>query len=117
MEVDIPNDDLSIVPGLYATAVLKTDVRKDSLSVPVSAIAREKDKVTVYIINKENKIEEREVRTGIETAERVEIVEGLKADEVVLTGSRALVRPGESVEPKIVDDGAPGGKGVVQMGK
>jgi multidrug efflux pump subunit AcrA (membrane-fusion protein) len=69
----------------------------------VDALARSKEgESSVYIINGENKLEEQVVKTGIETAERVEILSGVKENDVVMTGSRAQVKPGERVEAKII---------------
>lgn len=100
VEVDIPNPDLSITPGMYAAAVL-TELRPNALAVPVEAVAETNGAASLYIISKDGKIEERPVKVGLATPTRVEILEGVKEGEWVLTGSRAVVRPGETVEPKI----------------
>jgi RND family efflux transporter MFP subunit len=102
-EVDVPNPDLSIIPGIYAVATLKADQRKDTLVLPVEAVLREKGSASVYVINKDHKIEERQVEVGLETPSKIEILKGLMAGELVMDGSRALVKPGETVTPKRVD--------------
>ena len=38
-EVDVPNDDLSITPGMYGWAELTLEEHKDVLSVPVQALS------------------------------------------------------------------------------
>jgi RND family efflux transporter MFP subunit len=102
-EVDVPNKDLSLIPGIYATAVLRTDHHEKALVVPVEAVSREKETATVYVINREHRIEERQVKLGLETANRIEILSGVSENELVMTSSRAQVKPGEVVEAKVIE--------------
>lgn len=102
-EVDIPNPDLAITPGMYGWADLAIEERKDVLNIPVEAISSG-DQPTVYLIGKDNKIEERPVKTGLETPNRVEIVAGLQQGDLVFIGNRAGVRPGQLVKPQVIDD-------------
>lgn len=101
VEVDVPNPDLSITPGIYATAVLKLDVRKNALSVPIEAVSRNKTVPTVFFVTKDRIVEERQVKLGIETPESVEILSGASEGELVVVGGRAEVKPGDVVDPKI----------------
>lgn len=102
-EVDVPNPDLSLIPGIYAVAVLQADERKDALVIPIEAVLRDKNGSSVYVVNKEHKIEERQVQLGLETPAKIEVLKGLMAGEMIMDGSRALVKPGEVVETKRVD--------------
>ena len=106
-EVDLPNADLALIPGIYATAVLKTDRREKVLMVPIEAVAREKGGVSVYIINSDHHIEERQVTLGLETASKLEILNGVNEGDIVMTGSRAQVSPGQLVEAKLPEAPAP----------
>ncbi len=102
-EVDVPNPDLTLIPGIYAVATLEADQRKGTLVVPIEAVLRDKGGASVYVINKDHKIEERQVELGLETPAKIEITKGLMAGEMILDGSRSLVKPGEVVEIKRVD--------------
>jgi len=104
-EVDVPNPDLSLTPGIYAVATLKLDRREKVLTIPVEAVANPKAP-TVFVLGKENTIEERPVTLGLETPERLEVLAGLKENELVMIGSRALVKPGQKVEPKLMEMGS-----------
>jgi RND family efflux transporter MFP subunit len=103
-EVDIPNPDLAITPGMYGWADLTVETRKDVLNVPVEAISSG-EQPTVYLIGKDDKIEERLVTTGLETPNRVEIASGLEAGDLVFIGNRSGVRPGELVKAQVIDAG------------
>ena len=49
-EIEVPNPDLELVPGMYATVVLKVEKRPQALAVPIEAVAGEKSP-TVYVVN------------------------------------------------------------------
>ena len=101
-EVDIPNPGLVITPGMYGWADLTVDEHKDVLNVPVEAISSGEEP-TVYLIGKDNRIEERSVKIGLQTPDRVEIVSGLQQGDLVFIGNRARVRPGELVKAQVID--------------
>ncbi len=38
-EIEVPNPNLELVPGMYATVVLKVEKRPNALAVPIEAVA------------------------------------------------------------------------------
>ena len=101
-EVDLPNDDLSITPGMFGWAQLTLEEHKDVLSVPVQAISPGENP-TVYVIDKNNKVQERPVKIGLETPNRAEITSGVSQGELVFIGNRSQVRVGAAVQPKVME--------------
>src|SRR5215469_77190 len=101
-EVDVPNKNSTIVAGMYAEVNLTLEKKNSVLAVPVQAVARSGSEASVLIVNPQNRIEERQVRLGIEGTNQVEIVSGLSPDDRVLVGSRADFHGGDLVTPKIV---------------
>jgi RND family efflux transporter MFP subunit len=102
VEVDVPNDSLKLIPGMYANVTLRIDHRNKAIAVPVEAVSRQKE-ATVFVVNKENKIEQRVVGVGLETPDKLEVLSGLSENELVMIGSRTQVKPGQVVEPKPVE--------------
>jgi RND family efflux transporter MFP subunit len=102
-EVDVPNPQLVLVPGMYAETLLTLDRKQRTLAVPLGAIAGQETHPTVLVVNTESRLEERPVKLGIETARLVEVSSGLEADELVVVGSRSQFKPGQLVRPKIVE--------------
>jgi RND family efflux transporter MFP subunit len=100
-EVDVPNPKLELVPGMYARVVLRVERRPGALTVPTEAIASDKN-TSVFVVNGEQEIEERQVTTGLETPTQFEVLSGLKEGDLVLIGSRSQVKPGQKVEAKLV---------------
>ena len=99
-EVDVPNRDLTLVPGMYAYASLALERANGVVAVPIQALDRGEDKTTVLTV-RDGTVERREVKLGLESADRVEIVAGLEPDALVVVGNRNQLRPGARVTPKL----------------
>jgi len=102
-EVDVPNTDLALIPGMYASAVLKLDRKEQALVAPVEAVLREKTGATAWVVTKDNRIEEHVVTVGLETPTKLEILSGLVEGDLVMIGSRALITVGQTVQPKLLE--------------
>jgi RND family efflux transporter MFP subunit len=101
-EIEVPNPSLKLVPGMYATVVLKVERRPDALAIPTEAVSAGQ-KSSVYVVNEQNRVEERPVTLGLETPSSYEVLTGLKEGDLVLIGSRSQVKPGQKVEPKLIN--------------
>ena len=64
VEIDVPNPNYHLQPGMYADVVLASESRKDVLTVPVNAIQRDRNKVRVLVVDPQNRVESREVQLG-----------------------------------------------------
>lgn len=100
-EIEVTNADLEIVPGMYASVVLKVQRRPGVLAVPAQAISGGAVP-TVYVVNDQHEIESRPVTLGLETPDKFEVLSGLKEGEWVMIGTRSFVHPGQKVETKAV---------------
>jgi RND family efflux transporter MFP subunit len=100
-EIEVPNADLELIPGMYATVVLKVEKHGQALAVPTEAVGGEKTH-TVYVVNHDNQIEERDVKLGLETPDKYEVLSGLQEGDLVVIGNRAGFQAGQKVEPKVI---------------
>ena len=100
-EIEVPNADLELIPGMYATVVLKVEKHEQALAVPTEAVGGEKTH-TVYVVNHDNQIEERDVKLGLETPDKYEVLSGLQEGDLVVIGNRAGFQAGQKVEPKVI---------------
>jgi multidrug efflux pump subunit AcrA (membrane-fusion protein) len=82
---------------------LKLDRKDNVLVAPVEAVARDKSGATVLRVTKDNTLEERPVMVGVETPSKLEIVSGLAEGDLLVIGSRAQLKAGQSVETKIIE--------------
>ena len=106
VEVDVSNPKLELVPGMYANATLVLDAAKDTLVAPVQAIDRTEKGARVLVVSGDGrsagKIEERNVALGLEADDRIEVTRGVRAGDLVVIGSRAQLKPGAIVAPKLM---------------
>jgi len=100
-EVEVPNPDLKLIPGMYATVVLRLHKHAGALAVPVEAV-NAGSSPTVDLVNADSEIEERPVKLGLETDFAFEVLQGLKAGDLVVTGSRTGLQPGRKVIARTV---------------
>jgi RND family efflux transporter MFP subunit len=100
-EIEVPNPDLTLVPGMYATVVLKVEKRPNALVVPIEAVAGGATP-TVFVVNHNNQVEERTVELGLETPDKYEILSGLNEGDLVVVGNRSGFEAGQKVEPKLI---------------
>ena len=102
-EVDVPNPQRVLLPGLYADADLHLD-RKDNIpSVPVQALSRRGERTTVLVVSADGTLEQREVQIGLETSNDVEIVSGISEGEQVVVSDRGGLKPGQKVHAQTVN--------------
>jgi len=100
-EIEVPNPKLELVPGMYATVVLKVEKRPQVLAIPTEAVIAGSPP-TVYIVNPDNRIEERPVKLGLETPDKYEVLSGLHEGELVVIGNPSGFQAGQKVQPKLV---------------
>jgi RND family efflux transporter MFP subunit len=106
-EVDVPNKDLTLVPGMYANATIALDRSAGALTVPVQALDRADEKTSVVVV-KAGRVERREVTVGMELPDRVQIRSGIDDGDLVVVGNRGALRPGMAVTPKVQPAAAQG---------
>ena len=85
-------------PGGFASAVLKSGTVVAPM-LPDSAILSDDKGTYVYIVGKDNKVERRDIKTGLITDKGIAIVAGLSGAERVVTRAGGFLNPGETVKP------------------
>jgi RND family efflux transporter MFP subunit len=102
-EVDVPNPKLELVPGMYAYAQITTDQAHDVVVVPIQALDRKDDKATVMVVAGDGRLELRAVTVGLESPNQVEVRSGLAPGDLAVIGSRAQLKAGRTVTPRVTD--------------
>lgn len=106
-EIDVPNPDYELVPGMYASVKIPLHTAAKVLTVPVQAFqSTGGEKGIVLVVAPGNTVERREVGVGLQSATNVEITSGLQENETVIFGSLGQYTPGEIVAPKLVEPGS-----------
>ncbi|MNN99820.1 multidrug efflux system subunit MdtA [compost metagenome] len=66
------------------TATIVTDKKPNALVVSTLAIQRDKDQYYVMLQNGQGALEKREVKIGLETPDKTEIISGLNEGDTVV---------------------------------
>jgi RND family efflux transporter MFP subunit len=101
-EVDVPNPQRILLPGLYADAELALDRKVDVLTVPVQAVNHEGNKITVFVVGPNGELQDRVVQLGLQTSSDAEITSGVNEGDQVVVSDRSGLKPGEKVHPQTV---------------
>jgi len=96
IEALVPNNDGILKPGLFAKVVLYTSAERDTVVVPVTALLYEAEKVKLFIVEGD-RAKEREVRLGSKYGEVMEIIEGVKEGEKVVSVGQQNLSEGAKV--------------------
>ncbi len=95
-----PNPDGKMRPGEYARVRLPVGKERSAILVPETAVGYDQLGNYVLIVNGENTVERRNVKTGFQQEHMYVIEEGLNGDEWVVTIGLLKAVPGKQVTPE-----------------
>ncbi len=102
-EVEVPNPNYELVPGMYANVQIPVKSAQNAIAIPIEAFqSTGTGKGTVLVVNSQNLVEPRKVTLGIQTANDIQILSGLRENETVIYGEQGRYRAGELVKPSLV---------------
>lgn len=101
-EVDIPNKDLHLAPGMYADTTFPLTQTGHAMMVPIDAIV-EGDQPYVLIVDKTNHVVKSPVVLGIQGPNFYQVISGVHVGDRVIVGSLSDYQPGQQVTPSPVD--------------
>ena len=96
VEADLPNAELALRPGMYATIKIGVDRHAGTLVVPVEALAMEKANAFVFKIA-EGKAKKTAVTLGFNDGAKAEILTGAGEGEAVILVGKATFTDGQTV--------------------
>lgn len=97
IEVEL-EDDVVLVPGMFARLKLTLSSAPAAITVPVEAVLyREDAEPAVFVISDQGKAIRRRVKTGIEEPGLIQITAGLEAGEKVAVAGHGRLRDGMKV--------------------
>lgn len=96
-EIDLPNSEEKLYPGMYAEVALEMDRRQQALTVPASAVAKDEEGSFVLTVIDDH-IARKGIKAGISDSGRVEVIEGLSDDANVVATAKGAPAPGTAVQ-------------------
>ena len=105
VEIDLPNDDRALVPGVYVQVAFDL-ASKPSIQVPAGALIFRGSGPQVALVTKDNTIKFQDVRIGRDDGKFVEIGSGLdEGDRVALNISNRIVEGDKVSAREVAEDG------------
>lgn len=90
IEADLPNPDLLLRPGMYATVKTGVERHSDALLIPAEALVLEKANAFVFLADG-GRAKKTPIKTGFNDGTRIEVLSGLSGPEsIILVGKLAL---------------------------
>jgi RND family efflux transporter MFP subunit len=102
-EVDVPNPDRILIPGVYAEATLVLEKRNNVHVLPLEAVTIVGAQGSVDIVDNAGEIENRNATLGMRTPTEIEIESGVQEGEEVVTSDRSQLKVGQKVKPQFVE--------------
>ena len=99
-EVDVPNSDGTLIPGMYAEVHLHLADRPAALSVPLDAVDGLGTSVQQAYVVRNGIVHLVTVTVGLQTPSRVEILSGLQQGDSVIVGRHTGLSDGEKVDAR-----------------
>ncbi|HZG85642.1 efflux RND transporter periplasmic adaptor subunit [Paenibacillus sp.] len=97
VELELPNEDRAILPGMNAEVVLNDAGAGETLVVPAGSVLEESGESFVFAV-REGQARRTPVEVGRVTKAHAEIVSGLAAGDLVVTVGQGLLKDGDAVE-------------------
>jgi cobalt-zinc-cadmium efflux system membrane fusion protein len=92
VRTEVPNPDGRLKPDMFANVEIITDAHRAAISIPQSALLNDGGKTVVFVAVGSG-YEKRAVTAGIQSNDRVEILDGLQpGDKVVVKGNYLLLQ-------------------------
>jgi membrane fusion protein (multidrug efflux system) len=99
IQAAFPNPSGLLRPGLFGKVRVKLSVVKNGILVPQRCVSELQGMFSVYVVNGENKIEQRKVKLGSTIGSFWLVKEGLKDGEKVVFEGLQKVKTGMTVQP------------------
>lgn len=99
VRLELDNSTQKLRDGAYVTVWIEVGRKEDAIVVPLSAVKAEGDQRFVFVLNKGDVVEKKQVQLGLFDDDGVEIVSGLEAGDVVVTIGKSRLQDGMKVSP------------------
>lgn len=100
VEVDFPNSDGGMLPGLFGQMTIVLEESSDRLVLPAACIRNGENggECHVYVVDAGDRVQQVSVTTGLDDGRQIEITTGLAGSEQVVTGMLGRLSPNQTVK-------------------
>ena len=91
IRIELANPELQFKPGMYAQLEFEVPVHRAGVHVPRLAVLQTGERSIVFVRAADGSLVPREIKTGVGTGDHIEVLEGLRAGEVVVASANFLI--------------------------
>lgn len=99
LRLQFPNPDGLILPGQFVSVILESAEAKDQIVVPQASVQTNQSGPFVLVVDGDNKVELRTIKTAARTGTQIVVSDGLSEGEMIIVDGIQKVRPGATVNP------------------
>jgi len=92
------NKDNKLFPASFVNIRLLVDTLHNQTVVPVAAVQRGADGTFVFVVTPEKTVNQRDVKTGVQDGDNIQILSGVKPGDTVVVDGADRLRDGADVE-------------------
>lgn len=104
VEIHVPNPDGALLPGLYARVDLISARPDAPLRIPSDALIVRGEGTVVAVVREDHTVHLQKIEVGRDYGDRLEVISGLRAGELIIPNPSDVVSEGVKVEPVQVAD-------------
>ncbi len=104
-EITIDNSKNELKAGMFANAFITTKLRENVVVIPQSAIVMREDQQTVYVVNKDNVLEQKLIKAGYTGEGKIEVLAGINEGDTIVVAGQNKLHEGVKVRLDKKEDG------------
>jgi RND family efflux transporter MFP subunit len=104
VEIQVPNSDNALLPGMYAQVDLGNARTAAPIVIPSDALIVRADGAQVAVVRPDNTVHIQKIAVGKDYGARLEVSSGLQGGEMIIANPGDITRDGEKVEPVPVEE-------------
>ncbi len=97
VEIDLPNPDGRILPGLYGRTEIVLETQRNTLALPASSVRFSEEGAYVYVIADDGSAHSIPVKIGLDDGNWLEVISGISANDRIVDGLIGSLADGEQV--------------------
>jgi membrane fusion protein (multidrug efflux system) len=98
IEADLPNPDLALRPGMYASVKVGLQKHAEVLLIPVEALVMEKANAFTFVADG-GKAKKTAIKIGFNDGTRAEVLSGMTGNEAVILVGKLTLTDGTTINP------------------
>ena len=99
VEIQVPNPDGTLLPGMYAKVDLASPRANAPLSIPGDALVARAEGTQVALVKPDHTVHLQKIEIGRDYGDRLEVLGGLNDGDMVIANPGELAREGIQVDP------------------